>query len=169
MPMHHNHLPWIPALYPPLSINYCFTKIKMNIFWLKCTLKMKNICFLFQFLVWKSRTYEVLVCCLHIGSIQRSLFIRSSSAAPAAAATFYQPLYCLSLLLSIRAEKVAVTNVSDSNITFSPPRESQPMKLKHSTDLHRRRKRHYSVCNDGMQSSTMCVRVGANKCLLWQP
>lgn len=45
--------------------------------------------------------------------------MRSSSAAPAEAAAFYQLLYCSSLLLSIKPDKVAVTNLSDSNTTFS--------------------------------------------------
>lgn len=57
--------------------------------------------------------------CLRIGSIQWFLFKRSSSAAPAEAAAFYQPLYCLSLLPSIRPHKVAVTSVSDGDMTFS--------------------------------------------------
>jgi len=46
-------------------------------------------------------------------------FSRSFSAAAAVVTTFYQPLCCLSLLLSIRLDEVAVTNVSDSNIAFS--------------------------------------------------
>lgn len=51
--------------------------------------------------------------------IPQFLLMQTSSAAPAKAATFYPPLYCLSLLLSIRPDKVAVANVSDSNTTFS--------------------------------------------------
>lgn len=65
----------------------------------------------------KSSTYNSLV--FFVLAYSSFLFIRSSSAAPAEAATFYQPLYCLSLPLSIRADKVAVSSVSDSNITFS--------------------------------------------------
>lgn len=41
------------------------------------------------------------------------------SATQAEPASFYPPLCCLSLPFSIRPEKAAVNNVSDSNTTFS--------------------------------------------------
>lgn len=75
------------------------------------------VCETCRFRCGKSSTYNSLV--FFVLAYSSFLFIHSSSAAPAEAATFYQPLYCLSLPLSIRADKVAVSSVSDSNITFS--------------------------------------------------